>query len=211
MDNIAEAIAHELRNDLNIAAGYAGVLEDRLGNGDATTGRAVGAIATAHERMDDVIGDLATLAELAQSTDGVEPHTIGTVVRHAREAATGSTPRVSVDGPSGTVVAEERRLTALLSNLFEHAAARDATVAAVSLAEDGFVVRHDGRPIPDDRTDSAFQYGTAVTDGIGLANAGALARVHGWSLSIELTPDRETEIRARGVETTLDPTTDPVT
>jgi hypothetical protein len=56
----------------------------------------------------------------------------------------------------------------------------------------------------------AFQYGTAVTDGIGLANAGALARVHGWSLSIELTPDSETEICARGVETTLDTTTDPV-
>jgi signal transduction histidine kinase len=161
--------------------------------------------------MDDVIGDLATLAELAQSTDGVEPHAIETVVRRAREAATGSALRVSVDGPSGTVVAEERRLTALLSSLFEHAAARDASVVVVGLAEDGFVVRHDGRPIPDDRTDSAFQYGTAVTDGIGLANAGALARVHGWSLSIEPTPDRETEIRARGVETTLDPTTDSVT
>jgi signal transduction histidine kinase len=211
MDNIAEAIAHELRNDLNIAAGYAGVLADRLEDGDATMGRAVGAIATAHDRMDDVIGDLATLAELAQSTDGVEPHAIETVVRRAREATTVSDLRVSVEGTSGTVVAEERRLTALLSNLFEHATERDATVAAVSLAEDGFVVRHDGRPIPDDRTDSAFQYGTAVTDGIGLANAGSLARVHGWSLSIELTPDSETEILARGVETTLDPTADPVT
>jgi signal transduction histidine kinase len=204
MDNIAEAVAHELRNDLNIAAGYAGILEGRIGDGDSTTRRAVGAITTAHDRMDDVIDDLATLAELAQSADGVESHSIETAVRRADRAVAVSNLRVSVEGESGVVVAEEKRLTALLSNLFEHAAARDATAVAVSLVADGFVVRHDGRPIPDDRTTSAFQYGTAVTDGIGLANAGALARVHGWSLALSTTAAGETEILAHGVETTFD-------
>jgi signal transduction histidine kinase len=209
MDNIAEAIAHELRNDLNIAAGYTGLLEGRLGDEDGTARRAIGAIGTAHDRMDDVIDDLATLAELAQSADGVEPHAIGTVVRRARQTAAVSDLRVSVEGEPGTVVAEGKRLIALLSNLFEHAAARDATAVTVSLAEDGFVVRHDGRPIPDDRTDSAFQYGTAVTDGIELANAGALARVHGWSLALSTTSAGETELLARGVETAFDSGSEP--
>jgi hypothetical protein len=114
-----------------------------------------------------------------------------------------------VTGGDGTVVAEGRRLRELLSNLLAHAAARDAERVTVAPTDDGLLVRHDGRPIPHDRAASAFQYGTAVTEGIALANAGALARVHGWSLSLSTTATGETEIAVRGAETTVGPTRGP--
>jgi PAS domain-containing protein len=207
MDNFAEAVAHELRNDLNIAAGYADLLGDRLtaDTTDETTVRAADAIGAAHERIDDVVGDLATLAELAQSTFEVEPHALGSVVDDARARLDSRDVRV-VTGGDATVVAEERRLRELLSNLLAHAAARDAERVTVTPTDDGFVVRHDGRPIPHDRADSALRYGTAVTEGIALANAGALARVHGWSLGLSTTATGETEIAAHGAETTVGPT-----
>jgi light-regulated signal transduction histidine kinase (bacteriophytochrome) len=201
MDNIAEAVAHELRNDLNIAAGYAELLGDRLADdADPSVARSVDAVATAHRRMDDVIDDLTTLAELAQSTRHVEPHAFATVVDRARSRVEASGVEITVEG-EGAIVAEVTRLTELLAKLFEHATDRDATTVAVALTEGGFVVRHDGRPLPSDAADSAFEYGTAVTEGIGLANARALARVHGWSLTLSTTPTDETEIVASGVET----------
>ncbi|WP_318569290.1 histidine kinase N-terminal 7TM domain-containing protein [Salinigranum marinum] len=211
MDNFAEAVAHELRNDLNIAAGYADILGDRLtaDTTDATAMRAADAIGAAHGRIDDVVGDLATLAELAQSTFEVEPHALGSVVDDARAGLDHQDVRV-VAGGDGTVVAEGRRLRELLSNLLAHAAARDAERVTVAPTHDGFVVRHDGRPIPHDRAASAFRYGTAVTEGIALANAGALARVHGWSLDLSTTATGETEIAAHGAETTVGSARGPV-
>jgi signal transduction histidine kinase len=203
MDDIAAATAHELRNGLNIASGYADLLCETADAGDARNdrGRPADALRDAHARMRRVVDDLTSLARLAQPTRAVEPRRMCDAVAAARRRLTASSLAVDV-ACDGCVVAEETRLVELLHKLFEHAAQRDASRVTVSVTARGFTVRHDGRPLAD--AASAFEHGTAAAEGIGLANAGALARVHGWTLSLSTNDAGGTTVVATGVDTVPD-------
>jgi signal transduction histidine kinase len=202
MDNIAEAVTHELRNDLNIAVGYAAIVDDRIDDGVATD--ALDSVVSAHRRMADVVDDLTTLALLTQSTDGQSSQRFADVVDRAhRQRSDGLDVTVET---TGTVVAERARLIGVLSNLLRHAADRGATSVTAGLTPDGFVLRHDGEPVPADRRAGAFEHGSSDVEGIGLANAAAFARVHGWSLSLS-TDGTTAQLVADGVETAFDGTT----
>lgn len=209
MDDIAAATAHELRNDLNIASGYADLLCERDDVGDTRNtrktrsghGRAADSLRDAHARMRRVVDDLTSLARLAQPTRAVEPQRMSDAVAAARRRLTATPLAVDVVR-DGSVVAEETRLVELLHKLFEHAVQRDASRVTVSVTARGFTLRHDGRPLAD--AESAFDYGTAAAEGIGLANAGALARVHGWTLSLSADDAGRTTVVATGVDTVPD-------
>jgi hypothetical protein len=199
MDDIAEATAHELRNGLNVAAGYADLCARRGGDGTDPDEAAVDALNRGHTRMRRVVDDLTSLATLARTAHDVEPQRMSDAVAAARHRLDGRTLAVGVD-VDGDVVAEPARLTELLSKLFEHADERGATTATVSVTADGFVLRHDGQPL--DNAADALKHGTAAVDGIGLANAGALARAHGWRLSFSTVDTGEVTIAATGADTT---------
>ena len=199
MDHIAEAITHELRNDLNIAAGYADIVDERVDDETATD--ALDSVVSAHRRMADVVDDLTTLALLTQSTNGRSPQRFADVIDRANRQQSDSL-RLTVE-TTGTIVAERARLIAVLSNLLRHAADRGATRVTARLTPDGFVLRHDGEPVPADRRTGAFEHGSSDVEGIGLANAAAFARVHGWSLSLS-TAESEAQLVADGVETTVE-------
>jgi signal transduction histidine kinase len=206
MDDIAAATAHELRNDLNIASGYADLLCETTDAGDARNARddcarAADSLGDAHARMRRVVDDLTSLARLAQPTRAVEPRRMRDAVAAAQRRLT-TTPLTVEVARDGSVVAEETRLVELLDKLFEHAVQRDASRVTVSVTARGFTVRHDGRPLAD--AESAFDYGTAAAEGIGLANAGALARVHGWTLSLSTDDAGRTTVVATEVDTVPD-------
>jgi hypothetical protein len=151
--------------------------------------------------MRRVVDDLTSLARLAQPTRAVEPQRMSDAVAAARRRLTATPLAVDVVR-DGSVVAEETRLVELLHKLFEHAVQRDASRVTVSVTARGFTLRHDGRPLAD--AESAFDYGTAAAEGIGLANAGALARVHGWTLSLSADDAGRTTVVATGVDTVPD-------
>lgn len=206
MDDIAAATAHELRNGLNIASGYADLLREAAAAVDESRGgddydRAVDTLDDALTRMGRVVDDLTSLARLAQPTRAVEPQRMADIVAAAQRRLTATTLTVDVTR-DGDVVAEWTRLTELLQKLFEHAARRDATTVTVSVTPRGFTVRHDGRPLAD--PDAAFEHGTAAEEGIGLANAGALARVHGWTLSLTTDDAGVTTVVATGADAVPD-------
>ncbi|SHG47086.1 histidine kinase N-terminal 7TM domain-containing protein [Halobaculum gomorrense] len=83
---------------------------------------------------------------------------------------------------------EDDRLRSLLLSAFRFAVHNEATRVTVRLTDDGLTVADDGREHSALDPESFFEYGGAVPDaeaGIALPNVRTLARVHGWSATVD--------------------------
>lgn len=155
--------------------------------------------------MAAVVDDLRTIASQAQTIDDVTPCSVPEAARRAfaRVAADGDAAAgdgtdhagvtLSVDdeaGGDGRVLADRERLDGLLTYVLGYACREGTTTVTVTVRADGFDVVDDG-PAPDPAAVDSFgavvEYGEAADDGIGLANARMLARVHGWSVRVRAT------------------------
>ncbi|GAA0649997.1 sensor histidine kinase [Salarchaeum japonicum] len=180
LERFADVVSHDLRSPLNVAMGYAELLD-----GDDER---VDAIRTAHDRMAELVDSLLVLAKEGK---GVE--TIETVDLAARAEASWET----VDARDATlrvpatnhVRADRSRLGQVFANLYRNAvehAGRDATVTVSDLPS-GFAVADDGPGIPVEERERVFESGyttTADGTGFGLAIVAEIADAHGWTVSI---------------------------
>lgn len=195
LDDIAEAITHELRNTLNITQGHIDLAHSRVAT-DADDS-VLGSLETATRmtnRMEALVSDLALLAELGHSAQTQEQADIGRITTHAFASIGGDTCELRTD--VDTVVADRERLEHLFEKLFTFAIANGATQIEVSQQNESLTVTGDGESIPVDQIDSAFAYGEAVPDaetGMLLPVARTLAEAHGWEMSID--PDYESGVR----------------
>lgn len=188
LDQLASAIMHELRNPLTIAQGYTEQMHT-----PEKTDEAYERVAGAHDRINAVIDDLLTATAHGKTVDDVEPLQFSEEVQTAWAAC--DTNEATVDITSdGRVYAEPHRLSLALTRLFE--AALDRTVGSepvtVGLTDDGFFVADDGDQISEQERRAMFRYGwESETDspGLGLALVTTIAEAHGWTVSIENTPD----------------------
>ncbi|SDM40312.1 Signal transduction histidine kinase [Halogranum gelatinilyticum] len=207
LDEFASIVSHDLRNPLNVAVGYLGLVRDGDG-GDDSLERVDGALG----RMEALIDDLLALARSGRVIGETEPVSLETVVR----AAWGNVPTevATLSVEEGRMVdADVARLTELLENLFrnsvehgseglstrgasavgaEAAEAAEGSVAPergvtirVGATQDGFFVEDDGPGLPPDKRDLVFErgYTTARTGtGFGLAIVREIVLAHGWEV-----------------------------
>jgi PAS domain S-box-containing protein len=113
LEEFAGVISHDLRNPLAVARGYVGVLEeeydvDRLGK-----------VVDAHERMDELLDDLLTLAREGRTVDDVAPVDLESAARMAWATVETSDATIEVR-TERAVLADESRLRQLLENLFHN-------------------------------------------------------------------------------------------
>jgi signal transduction histidine kinase len=187
-DDFADAITHELRNTLSIAQGYldvaiAGVTDPE----EADIEEACLTAKRSLERMDRVVADLSTLARYGQTLETMETVELGAVAERTWAEADRGEMGLVVDADC-TLAADGTRLSALLSNAYDLAAATGADRVTVSRTPGGFAVDMDGESVPADKCEDAFRYGEAVPSartGMHLPTIETLCRVHGWDVELD--------------------------
>lgn len=205
IDDFTEAMAHELRNPLNIiegrldqldravaAAEGAGDDADRADHaGNATPGidpgsarPAVDSAQSAAGRTEEIVSDLIAVVRYSKPLLETGAHPLEPLVRDAWDETGGDGCVLVVDAP-GTVETDRPRCRELLRAVFAVHRERGATRVTVTRADGRLTVASDGDPLADD-ADRSVGYGAATGEGVGirLANARTLAEMHGWTLSI---------------------------
>jgi len=121
LEEFASVISHDLRNPLNVAQGYLSMERER---NDSQNLRRV---ATALDRMTELIEDILTLARTGATVREFEDVDLESLARKAWETTETGTATLNIEGPLGTVRGDESRLRELFENLFRNAVEHGST------------------------------------------------------------------------------------
>jgi signal transduction histidine kinase len=202
---VASVLSHDLRNPLDVAKAHLRAAEETGADEHFS------AVADAHDRMNQIIRDVLTLARgeaVLDPTDGVA---IQTAVEDAWQSVETADADLRLADDLPTTTADPDRLRRLLENLFRNAvehgatspdpggdpsdddgtavdgAAVTVTVGALGDGDAGFYVADDGPGIPPGERDAVFDPGYTVEGGgtgLGLPIVQRVASAHDWSLTL---------------------------
>ena len=185
LEGFASALAHELRNMLQIIEWRLGIAKDRIDEGSVEH-ESIEKATTANERLSARVDDFTTLAKYGQTIERLESVDFGTAVRDAWWNVETGEMDLRVEG-KGILEADPGRLRELLGNAFVFARMNEAETVTVELFDSAFAVADDGNP-PGQDTDGYLEFGESVPSaeaGMKLPNAKTFARVHGWEIEID--------------------------
>ena len=208
LEDFAGVVSHDLRNPLAAATAAVELARHREGDNDDALNRA----ANAHERMDDLIEGLLSLATAGKSVDSVDRVSLDATVRRVWSRLETGSATLAVDGPDTTVLADRDRLEQLVSNLFRNAiehAGEDVAVRINIGREDdaaALAVSDDGPGVPPDRRSQVTERGVSLGGGtgLGLAIVGDIAEAHGWTLSVGESESGGARFVIEGIEPDAD-------
>jgi signal transduction histidine kinase len=178
LERFASVVSHDLRNPLNVAEGYAELLDERV------EGPEIEEIRESHARMRTIIDDVLALAK---NTGDVAARSELSLVALANEAWENvDTADATLETTDGVVAGDRTRLVRAFENLFRNAiehAGTDVTVSVGPLA-DGFYVADDGPGVPESVQDSLFDEGVSGGSGtgLGLSIVADIVDAHEWTI-----------------------------
>ncbi|SEO26927.1 PAS fold-containing protein [Halogranum amylolyticum] len=161
LEEFASVVSHDLRNPLNVATGYLELVRE-TGSLDY-----LDRVADAHERIDELIDDILSLARGGNDIDDPADVPLDALVRDAWKTVRTRSATLKVVGPLGSVRADETRLRELLENLFRNSVEHGSTN---NRTESGDSVEHGARPAdghsaPDDAQDGPESDRPSTEDG----------------------------------------------
>lgn len=194
LEEFASVVSHDLRNPLTVASGR--LAEAR----EQHDGEALAEVDRALDRMDQLIGDLLTLARQGKRVESKEPVEIQDLIQRCWGNVSTQKARLSVEVEEA-VYADDSRLAQVFENLFrnsvehglpdEREASADDTEPPMTIRigrlEDGFYVEDDGTGIPGDEREDVFATGYTTTEngtGFGLRIVEEVADAHGWDVHL---------------------------
>ncbi|MFC6753277.1 ATP-binding protein [Halorubrum tibetense] len=197
LEEFASVVSHDLRNPLNVAQGRLGIARQECaaaGEVGTAVDEHLGIVGSAHERMEELIGDILALAKQGATDIAAESVPLNEVATETWTIVDTGDATLRVDADR-TVRADRNRLRQLLENLFrnsvEHGSADSRGGSGVTVwvggLTDGFYVADDGPGIPDDEHDAVFETGfTTQPDGtgFGLAIVEGIVDAHDWDVSV---------------------------
>jgi signal transduction histidine kinase len=206
LKEFASVVSHDLRSPLNVATGW---LDRYREVGDEA---ALDRVADSHDRMDEILDELLTLARDGTENRDVEDVSLQVAAVSAWNSIDTSAAHLNLDVEGVTAQAVRGRVQELFENLFrnavEHAASQTAQAqldGSVAEADPtvrirvrplpdrgGFFVADDGPGIPDEERDAVFDMGHTTSQdgtGFGLAIVENIAENHGWSVSVGESED----------------------
>ena len=186
LEQFASIVSHDLRNPLQVAKG-----RTELAIEDGSVEH-LEPVARAHERMEQLIEEILTLAREGAAIDETEAVDIARLARQSWEMVDAGSASLAVeDGLAVNVDADPERFQQLFENLFRNSVEHggtDVTITVGALADGaGFYVEDDGPGIPADERESVFEAGyttSASGTGFGLAIVSEIVTGHGWSISV---------------------------
>lgn len=204
LEGFASALAHELRNMLQIIEWRLGIAKDRTEQGTVeheSVDKAIGA----NKRLAARVDDFTTLAKYGQTVERLETVDLKTAVDDAWfNAETGEMELVVAN--RGDIDADPGRLRELLGNVFVFNRLNEAETVTVELTENGFAVIDDGDP-PNGDIEGYFTFGESVPTaeaGMKLPNAKTFARVHGWDIDIDTDYEAGVRVVVTGAGTNIE-------
>ena len=186
LDKFASVVSHDLRNPLSVADGHLDFARATCENPEAESH--FDRVAEAHDRMEQLVEDVLSLAREGQTVDETEPVSLESVAERGWRTVDTCEASLEVEAAT-TVEADPERLLTLLENLFRNAVdhAGDGVTVAVGAVDDGFSVADDGKGMDID-PEEALSYGVTNADdgtGFGLAIVREIAEAHGWDITVE--------------------------
>jgi signal transduction histidine kinase len=190
---VASVISHDLRNPLDVAAAH---LQAARETGDAEH---FDAVARSHDRMEQIIRDVLTLARGREALNLDEDTFIETAAREAWQSVDTDRATLAVADELPAATADPDRVRRLFENLFRNAVEHGATgsrrgddaAPAVSVTvgalDAGFYVADDGPGIPSAERTAVLEPGYSSADGgtgLGLAIVDEIVSAHGWELTL---------------------------
>lgn len=197
LDGFATALNHELRNAITVFQGALDVSAEAIAEKDSDSKRAVGRAVNAIGRMERVIGDLSTLAHYGQTPETIEDCHLGAIAEAAwnRHEFSDMNYRVATDA---IVEANPSRLERILSDIFRFSDANGASQVTVTVEDDAIVITGCGKLRSETVVEKAFEYGPPVAapeTEMALPNVQLIARVQGWTATIDTSATDEVRIR----------------
>jgi PAS domain S-box-containing protein len=208
LERFASVVSHDLRNPLNVAQAKVELAKRDDDHDEAVFEE----LESVHDRMEQLIEDVLTLATQGELVGETEAVDLGGAVRAAwRGVETGPDDDLVHEGALGVVEADPERLRALLENLFRNAVEHGGpgvTVRVGSLPDrSGFYVADDGPGVADDgdgtgEGDDVFAYGASNEGGtgLGLAIVDQVASAHGWDVEVVESRDGGARFEVDGAD-----------
>ena len=182
LNEFAGIVSHDLRNPLSVAKGRIGLAMEENDSDHLPP------IATALDRMDQIIDRTLTLARQGQVVGDTEPVDLtdlvgGCWLNIESEAAT----LTLADPP--TVLADPERLPHLFENLFRNAVEHGGESVGIEVGglPGGFYVQDDGTGIPNKERNHVLEVGFSTSEtgtGLGLGIVREISDAHGWTLTV---------------------------
>jgi PAS domain S-box-containing protein len=185
LDEFADILAHDIRNPLSVARGYADLAREQHDIPELES------VSASLSRIDALVDDVLALSKEGRSIGETETVAVEQIARDSwRNVDTGEAT-LRIDPEVGTVEADESRFRELFENLFRNAvehAGSDGTVRVGRTPDGGTLyVSDDGPGIPADRRGEVFEYGYSTSadgTGYGLSIVTRIAEAHGWDVSV---------------------------
>lgn len=182
---VAHVVSHDLRNPLDVAKAHLQASRDEQDDEHLEM------VAQAHDRMEEIIQDVLTLARGENALSPSNGVDLGEVVADACAGVATNDLELVFDEPLPTVSTDRPRVERLVENLFRNTvdhAGDQSTVHVGPLHNDtGFYVADDGDGVPADRREAVFDPGFTTADsgaGLGLTIVRRIANAHGWSVQL---------------------------
>ncbi|ERG97584.1 MAG: PAS sensor histidine kinase [Haloquadratum sp. J07HQX50] len=191
LEEFVSIISHDLRSPLHMAQ-TATQLAD-----ETNEAAYFEKVTAAHDRMEQMITELVTLAQTGRSVTQRDCLSLSTLAEEAgRTVTTDMTLQIESEA---AVEGEAGRMRRLFENIIANAdthAGPDVTVTVGVLTElddrerrrEGFYIEDDGPGIPFDDHERVFEPSVTTDDdgtGLGLAIVRRIAEAHGWTVTAE--------------------------
>lgn len=185
LNQFSEILAHDIRNPLSVAQGYAEIAQQ---DHDIP---AVEQLGNSLDRIDSLIEDVTALTRDGQVIGHTEPVDIEGCATEAWQNVATETANLRIKSDLGVVEADESRLHGVFENLFrnsvDHARSR-VSIRVGRLPDDqGLYIEDTGPGIPAAIEDEIFDYGYSTAEsgsGYGLSIVKQIVNGHGWEITV---------------------------
>jgi two-component system sensor histidine kinase HydH len=199
---ILSRASHDLKNPLNVAQGYAELLEHDRDDSDR-----VAPLQDALGRIHSLIDELVVLAHSNHSTERRESVSVESVANDSWAMVETNSGRLTI-GSDCHIAADPDRLQHLFENLFRNAIEHSDSEPTVTVGEldsgDGFFVSDDGPGIPESDREAVFEAGYTTAEdgtGLGLNIVAEICEAHDWSIAIAESSSGGTRFEITGITT----------
>ncbi|MBS3760506.1 sensor histidine kinase [Halodesulfurarchaeum sp.] len=196
---ILSRASHDLKNPLNVAQGYAELLEDERDDSDR-----VAPLQDALARIHSLIDELVVFAHSNHSTERRESMSLESVTTDSWAMVETNAGVLTIESDC-RFAADPDRVQHLFENLFRNASEHGDPEPTVTVGElesgDGFYVSDDGPGIPKSDREAVFEAGyTTAADGtgLGLNIVAEICEVHDWSIAVEESSSGGTRFEITG-------------
>lgn len=201
LEDFVNFVSHDLRNPLSVAEGRLELAQADCESDHLTE------VATAHDRMNELIEDLLTLARTGSHIDNPRPVNLQEVAEECWKNVSTEKGDLVIE-TAQTITADRGRLQQLLENLFRNAIEHGDETVTVTVgnltSDDGFYVADDGPGIPEDEWDAVFESGYSTQQdgtGLGLAIVKEIGTAHGWEVQLTASEEGGARFEISGLET----------